>query len=129
MQAFKAGVFYFALVFAAGFLLGAVRTVWVVPRVGARNAELMEMPIMLAVSFFAARWTVLCLALSPSSSARLAMGGIALVFMLVAEFGFVLWLRGFTIRQYLATRDPVSGTAYYLSLVIFAIMPVLITRT
>src|SRR5438876_5028581 len=48
------------------------------------------------------------------------MGGIALVFLLVAEFGFVLWLRGLSIREYLATRDPVSGTVYYVMLGIFA---------
>ncbi len=28
-------------------------------------------------------------------------------------FGLVLWLRGLSIREYLATRDPVSGTIYY----------------
>jgi len=47
MQALKAGVLYFALAFAAGFMLGIVRTLWAVPRVGVRVAELMEAPIML----------------------------------------------------------------------------------
>ena len=59
---------------------------------------------------------------------RLVMGGIALVLMLVAEFGFVLWLRGISIRVYLATRDPVSGTVYYVMLAVFAIMPLLVAR-
>src|SRR5208337_4093029 len=59
MQLVKAGVLYFALVFGAGFVLGTIRTLWVVPRVGTRTAELMEMPIMLAVTIVAARWTVL----------------------------------------------------------------------
>jgi hypothetical protein len=31
MQILKAGVIYFALVFSAGFVLGTVRTLWVVP--------------------------------------------------------------------------------------------------
>jgi len=56
------------------------------------------------------------------------MGGIALVFLLVAEFGLVLWLRGLSIREYLATRDPVSGTVYYMMLGVFAIMPLLLAR-
>ena len=43
--------------------------------------------------------------------------------MLAAEFGFVLRLRGISIGQYLASRDPVAGTLYYLMLVVFALMP------
>jgi hypothetical protein len=37
MQILRAGVFYFALVFGAGFVLGTIRTLWVVPRVGTRT--------------------------------------------------------------------------------------------
>ena len=50
MQVVKAGVLYFALVFGVGFVLGTIRTLLVVPRVGTRKAELMEMPIMLAAT-------------------------------------------------------------------------------
>lgn len=128
MQVVKAGVLYFALVFGAGFVLGTIRTLWVVPRVGAGKAELMEMPIMLVVTIVAARWTVLFLSVSPMWSARLEMGCIALVLMLVAEFGFVLWVRGIPIKNYLATRDSVSGTVYYAMLVVFAIMPLLVAK-
>jgi hypothetical protein len=126
MQVLKAGALYFTLVFGAGFVLGTVRTLWLAPRVGARRAELMETPIMLAVTILAARWTVLRLSVPTMWSPRLEMGCIALVLMLVAEFGFVLWIRGMTIKDYLATRDPVSGTVYYAMLVVFAVMPVLV---
>jgi hypothetical protein len=122
----KAGALYFALVFAVGFALGAIRTRWVVPRVGTRTAELMEMPIMLAVTIVAARWTVLRFSVPSMWSARLQMGCIALALMLIAEFGFVLWIRGLSIKEYFSTRDPVSGAAYYLLLVVFAIMPRLV---
>ena len=56
------------------------------------------------------------------------MGCFALVLMLVAEFAFVRWIRGMTIRRYLATQDPVSGTGYYVLLAVFAIMPLLVRR-
>jgi hypothetical protein len=128
MRIVKAGVLYFALVFGAGFVLGTIRTLWIVPRLGTRMSELMETPIMLVISIVAARWTVLRLAVPSVPSARVVMGGIALVLMLVAEFGFVLWLRGISIRDYLATRDPVSGTVYCVMLVVFAIMPLLLAR-
>jgi hypothetical protein len=128
MRIVKAGVLYFALVFGAGFVLGTIRTLWIVPRIGTRMSELMETPIMLVISIVAARWTVLRFAVPSVPSARLVVGGIALVLMLVAEFGFVLWLRGMSIRDYLATRDPVSGTVYYLMLAVFAVMPLLMAR-
>ena len=128
MQVLKAGALYFALVFAVGFVLGAIRTLWLVPRVGTRTAELTEMPVMLAVTILAAWWTVLRLSVPTMWSPRLEMGCIALVLMLVAEFGFVLWIRGLSIKEYFATRDPVSGTVYYVLLLVFAIMPLLVAR-
>ena len=128
MQILKAGVLYFVLVFAVGLVLGTIRTVWLVPRVGARAAELMETPIMLIVTIVTARWLVARLAVPSMPSARLGMGCVALILTLVAEFGFMLWIRGLSIRDYLATRDPVSGTVYYLILGVFAIMPFLVGR-
>ena len=65
MQILKAGALYFAVVFAVGFALGAIRTLWLVRRVGTRTAELMEMPLMLVVTILAARWTVLRLSVPP----------------------------------------------------------------
>jgi len=124
----KAGVFYFAVVFGAGFVLGTIRTLWVVPRIGARTAELAEMPIMLLVSLVAARWTVLRLGVPPVAVARLGMGCVALALMLMAEFGLVFWIRGQTIREYFASRDPVAGAVYYLMLAVFAIMPLVVAR-
>jgi len=126
MLALKSGALYFALVFGAGFVLGTVRTLWVVPRVGTRTAELLEAPIMLLVTILAVRWIVLRFAVPSTPSARLGMGCIALLLLLVAEFGFMLRLRRLTIREYFASRDPVSGTVYYVMLAVFAVMPLLV---
>jgi hypothetical protein len=128
MRVLKAGALHFTLVFAVGFVLGTFRTLWLVPRVGTRTAELMEMPVMLAVTIFAARWTLLRLSVPSTPSVRLGMGCFALILMLLAEFGFVLWIRGLSIKDCIAMRDPVSGVAYYLMLVVFAVMPLLVAR-
>ncbi len=128
MQVLKAGVFYFALVFGAGFVLGAIRILWVVPRSGTRMAELMETPLMFVVTTVGAWWIVRRFAVPSTPSSRLGMGCIALGLLLVAEFTLVLWLRGLSISEYLASRDPVSGTLYYVMLGVFAIMPVLVAR-
>jgi len=128
MRILKAAVLYFAIVFGTGFMLGPIRILWVVPRFGTRMAELMETPIMLVVTIIAARWIVRRLALPAAPSSRLGMGCIALGLMLVAEFTLVLWLRGLSISEYLARRDPVSGTVYYAMLGVFAIVPLFMAR-
>jgi len=128
MRILKAGVLYFALVFGAGFVLGPIRILWVVPRFGTRMAELMEAPIMLLVTILAARWIVGRLAVPPTPSGRLGMGSVALSLLLAAEFTLVLRLRGLSVSDYLASRDPVSGTVYYVMLGVLGIMPLLVVR-
>ena len=128
MQILKAGALYFVLVFGAGFVLGIIRILWIVPSFGTRTAELMEMPIMLVVTILAARWVARHLATPPAPSKRLAVGFVALGLLLAAEFTVVLWLRGLTIGEYIANRDPVVWVVYIVMLVVFAIMPLLVAR-
>lgn len=80
---------------------------------------------MLAVAIAAAHWIIRSLAVPSATLIRLGMGCVALTLMLLAEFTFVLWLRGLSIRQYFATRDPIAGTVYYITLGAFAVMPLL----
>lgn len=128
MQILKAGVLYFALVFGAGFVLGTIRTFWIVPSLGTRTAELTEAPIMFVITLVAARWVARRLLLPPTLSTRLGVGFVALGILLVAEFTVVLWLRGLTISKYLATRDPVAGIVYIMMLGVFAVMPLFVAR-
>lgn len=125
---FKAGLLYFVSVFTVGFVLGTVRVLWAIPRFGTRNAELLETPLMLIATTLAALWVVQRLAVPPGLWSRLGMGLVALGFLLVAEFGAVLRLRGLSISEYFSTRDPVSGAVYILMLGVFAAMPWLISR-
>lgn len=119
---------YFAIVFSAGFLLGAIRGLWLVPKLGVRYAELAEMPIMLLAVFFAARWVTQYFAVPPATSARLVVGVSALVCLLIVELTVVLWLQGIPIAESFANRDPISGAAYLVSLILFALMPLLVKR-
>ena len=128
MQILRAGAFYFASVFGIGFIFGIIRTLWMAPRLGARAAELIEAPLMLAVSVASARWVIVILGLPFQFSVRFGMGVVGFVFMLIAEFGLVLRLRGLSVRQYLATRDRVAGIVYYVILILFLVMPLLVVR-
>jgi hypothetical protein len=123
MAILKSALVYFVLVFGVGFLLGTLRVVLVVPKVGVRTAELIESPIMIAVTILAARWIVE--SRPEPAVAEFAVGILALGFLVIAEITLGFWLRGLSIRGYLTDRDPVSGTVYFLLLGLFAIMPFL----
>ena len=124
----KVGALYFAAVFAVGFLLGVIRTLWVVPRLGNRVAELIEAPIMLLVVFLAAGRIVRRHPELPVWKDWLTAGLLALAFLLAVEFTVVLWLRDLSLAQYFASRDPVSSTVYVALLGAFAVMPFLVFR-
>lgn len=124
----KAGLLYFAVVFTVGFVLGVIRVLWAVPRFGSREAELLEMPVMLVATILAALWVVRRLAVPPGTWPRLGMGLVALGFLLLTELSVVLQLRGLSIEEYLANRDPISGTVYLLMLGVFAAVPWLISH-
>jgi len=126
-QVVKAGATYFALVFGVGFALGTIRVFWLVPQVGTRTAELLEMPVMLTVIILSARWVVRHFSMPCTASSRLGMGGIALALILVLDFTAVLWIRGLSFNQYIESFDPVAGTAYFVMLGVFAFMPLLVS--
>ena len=126
MRSCKAAFAYFLLVFGAGFLLALVRAPLLVPRLGERWAELAEMPPMLAVIVIAARLVVRRFALSAAWPARLSAGLLALGLLLAAEFVVALLIQDRPLADYLASRDPVSGTVYLFMLGVFALMPLLL---
>src|SRR5512147_192483 len=128
MQTLKPGIIYFLLVFGAGFILGTIRVLLIVPRVGHRTAELLELPLMLIATVLAAWWITRRFPEPRDSTARLLIGGIALGLMLAGELAVGIGLRGMTASDVFLNRDPVSGTAYYVSIILFAAMPWLVSR-
>ena len=127
--AIKAGISYFALVLGAGFLLGSVRVPLLVPRLGERMAELIEMPFMFVVILLSARFISQRFALPPGTSVRLGAGSIALGLLLSAEVMLAAVLQDQSVGEYIASRDPVSGSVYLAMLVLFALMPLILGRT
>lgn len=119
----RAGLLYFLMVGAAGFLVGTIRVLWLLPRLGERWAELLEMPLMLAVVYLGARRVSRRV---ESTGGRLAAGLLALGLLLAMELGLVLQLRGLTLAEYAETRDPLSGAVYLVSLALFGLAPALL---
>lgn len=119
---------YFALVFGAGFVLGSIRVPFLVPRLGERLAELIEMPFMFAVIVMSARFVTKRFALPAASMPRLGVGFVALGLLVAAEILLVVALQDRTLGEYVASRDPLSGTVYLAMLAVFAVMPLILAR-
>ena len=124
----RCGFAYFALVFAAGFALGFIRVLFLVPRLGVRTAELLEMPLMLLVVVSAAKFVVKRFALPCTLDVRLSVGVMALALLVAAELALAFVLQGQSPGEYIAGRDPVSGSVYLAMLGLFAAMPLILAR-
>lgn len=127
-QPIKAGLAYFVLVFGAGFVRGALRVSILVPHFGERISELSEMPLMFAVIVTAARFVMGRFAVPLSIVARLGTGLLALALLLAAGLLLAVVLQERSLADYVASRDPVSGSVYLAMLVLFALMPAFIGR-
>ena len=127
LQVIKAALEYFAIVFGTGTLLGPIRVLLLAPVIGRRAAELLELTIMLIVIAIAASFIVNRFQLK-SRKARLAVGGVALSLGLVFEFGLSLRLRGTTVAEYFASRDPITAAAYYFTLILFGVLPMMVRQ-
>ena len=128
MNTLKLSIVYFALIFGTGFMLGTIRVLWIVPKIGVRTAELIEMLPMFVAILLSARWINQHLADADNISTRLKIGFLALSFLLVAEIALGMVLQGASISEVLLNHDPISGTVYYVMLILFALMPWLLNR-
>jgi hypothetical protein len=120
-----AGAAYFALVFALGFLLGTVRTLFVQDAASASRLTgvLIELPVMLVASWFLCRQAVRRFHVAPAPGPRATMGGVAFALLLLAELGVGALLFGRTPVQHLALYRDASYAVGLGAQVAFAIMP------
>lgn len=118
----KAAILYVAVVFAAAFLLGALRVSVVVPMTGALLAVALEVPVVLGLSWIVAgrvlrRWPL-------PLGGRIAMGGIAFVLLMLAEMALAV-LFGQTLGQFLAAMATPPGALGLAGQIGFAAIPAL----
>ncbi len=120
---FRAALVYFAIVLGIGFVLGMFRVPILVPLIGERWAELVEMPIMAAVIYLAAGYILRRFPEIALPGRSLAAGLLALAFSIAAELGLALLLQDQTLTEFAASRDKISGSVYIALLLVFGIMP------
>ncbi len=82
----RAGLVYFAIVFAAGFALGTLRVLVVAPHIGELPAVLAELPVLLGVSWVACGYAIRRCDAGATFDARGTMGLVAFGVLMVVEF-------------------------------------------
>jgi hypothetical protein len=99
--AFRAGVAYALMIFAVGFVLGSLRILTVAPYLGETAAVGLEVPLMLAISWFLAGWTAKKFTVPHHAVDRALMGGVAFTLLMVAELllGLVVFGAAFELRS------------------------------
>jgi len=126
LRAATAGLAYFALVFAAGFALGTLRVVVLTPRLGdPATAVLLELPVMLGLSWMACRWLIARLDVPTAVSARLVMGGSAFATLMVAELGVSVLAFGRTLPAHLEHYRQLPTLLGLAGQMAFAVFPVI----
>ena len=119
---------YFAIVFAAGLVLGPIRVFYLEPWLGPTLAVLLETPFLLAAMAFAGRWAPIWTKLTPTVMSLLGVGVLALAFQQVADLAVGSGLRGMTLNEQLALFATPPGWIYLFDLAAFALAP-LVMRT
>ncbi len=116
---------YFAVVFGAGFALGALRMIMVAPYLGTMGAIVLEVPIMLAISWYACRSIITNFDIPATVAQGLVMGGIAFALLMAAELALSVVLLGRTIAQHLAGYADAGTMLGLAAQIAFGLFPVL----
>lgn len=122
MRVGTAATVYWGIIFALGFVLGTIRVLWVIPRVGLIPATLLELPIILATSWFAAGWIVRRFAIDSGRDA-LILGVLAFAILMAAECALAAALAGETPAQWLAGLRQPHALLGLAGQIVFALMP------
>jgi hypothetical protein len=125
MRLVAATLLYFATVFGAGFLFGAIRVFLLESRLGKAGATLCEAPFLLAVMIFAARASPRWTGLSMGGGSLITMGVAALLLQQGADIAIGTLVRGLTLRAQLRNFATPAGIVYALLLLLFTAMPLL----
>lgn len=118
---------YLAGIFALGFVLGTVRTLWLAPLIGPVAAIACEVPLLLLASWWWATRLLRRYRLGSRGQA-LAMGGIAFALLMVGELALAMTMGGQSAGQWLAALGEPAGALGLAGQIVFALIPALIWR-
>jgi len=121
--AVKAGLAYFGTVFVAGFMLGTIRVLVAVPRFGELTSVLLEIPVILVVSWVMSDRITRRFSVSRAVSPRLLMGAVAFALLMLAEVGVSVLVFGRSIEEHAAAYRTSHGVIGLIAQIAFAFFP------
>lgn len=121
----RAGFAYFAATFLLGFVLGALRVLWLAPALGEGRAVALELPLMLGASWWLCRWAVRRWRVSTALADRAAMGALAFALLIMAETLTGMAMSGCGVGDQLRAMTQGTGAAGLAAQLLFAAFPVL----
>lgn len=121
----KAAVAYALAVFAIGFVLGTIRLLLLGPRLGATIAVSVEMPLILALSWYVCGAWMRFFVVGAEIRARMLVGIFSFVTLTVLELTLSITLFHRSIGEYLAGLRSPGGAIGLAGQVCFATFPLL----
>ena len=122
-RAFEGGALYFAIVFVAGFLFGTVRRAWLADAVGPVTAILVELPLILLVSWIACGFSIRRSHVPRRTAGRLLMGLTAFLLLMVAEALVAMLIGERTLSEHLASYGATAAQIGLAAQILFGLLP------
>ena len=119
----KAGAAYFAIMFGIGFALGTFRVLVVLARLGESGAVLLELPVMLSLSWVVCARLVRRFAVLPASIDRIMMGLVAFALLMLGEIGVSVLAFGRTLAEHFGNYREFAQQVGLAAQIVFALFP------
>ncbi|WP_394692133.1 hypothetical protein [Hyphobacterium sp.] len=118
LSALRFGALYAGAVFAVGFMLGALRTLLIAPRTGDLIAVLIELPIILGVS-----WLVFGALVRRPAPSKALTGLVAFLVLMALELALSAVIAAGGVRGFLASWLTPPGAIGLTGQIAFALIP------
>ena len=123
--ALKAGTIYFAIVFAVGFALGAVRVFFVIPQIGETGGVLIELPVILVVSWWVCGAVLRRYHVPQQMGQRAVMGVVSFTLLMGAELALAVSAFGRSPAEFADGLATPAGAIGLMGQIAFALFPLM----
>ena len=125
LTALKAGMAYFAIVFAVAFALGALRILYVIPHIGETGAVLLELPVLLVLSWWICGAIIRRYAVPQHMGHRALMGLVSFALLMIAELAVATFVFGRAPAEFLDGFATPNGAIGLMGQIAFALIPLM----